>query len=228
MDCVLDCTRRSYWGECSADELIEQTKNIAAILLDAVRRARSIKQVIITSHSDSCGMLTPREDQTLPHGHPGYVFNEEDWTDMEKCLEMQSPYGAYIAGQTAVEKYALNWALEQPNIKVVSLCCGNLLGNVVRTNDKMDTFMESKVAPLILGSLKEIPRGYIRLTHTNDAVNLHVFAMEKKLEGRYLCVGHQVEWVELVDCMRKILPKIGKSLISGGQGPPSEVLPDWT
>ncbi len=227
MGCVFDCTRRSYWGECSNDELIEQAKNMTAILLSAVERSQNVKQVIITSHSDSCGLLTPREDQTLPHGHPGYTFKEEDWTDTEKCLEMQSPYGAYIAGRTTVEKYALNWGLEQQDVNVVSLCCGNLLGNIVKCNDKMDTFMESKIAPLTLGSLKEIPRGYIRLIHTMDAVNLHMFAMEKNLDGRYLCVGTQVEWVGLADCMRKVLPSIGKDLISRGEGPPSEVS-DWT
>ncbi len=226
VDCVFDCTRRSYWGECSVNELTEQAKNITAILLDAVKRSQSVTQVIITGHSDSCGLLTPREDQTLPHGHPGYVFNEEDWTDTGKCLEMQSPFGAYIAGQTDVEKYALNWGLEQQDVKVASLCCGNMLGNVVRTNDKMDTFMESKVAPLILGSLREIPRGYIRLIHTDDAVNLHMFAMKNNLSGRYLCVGTQVEWATLIDCMRKVLPKIGTGLISGGEGPPCEVIPD--
>ncbi len=227
MECVFNCTRRSYWAECSQDELIQQAKDIAAILLGAVERSQNVKQVIITSHSDSCGLLTPREDQTLPHGQPGYIFKEEDWTDMEKCLEMQSVYGAYIAGQAAVEKYALNWALERQDVKVASLCCGNMLGNIVKHNDKMGTFMESKVAPLILGSLKEIPRGYIRLIHTMDAVNLHMFAMEHNLDGRFLCVGTQVEWAGLVDCMRKVLPSIGKNLISGGEGPPSEVS-DWT
>ncbi len=227
MECVFNCTRRSYWGECTNDELIDQARNITAILLAAVKRSQNVKHVIITSHSDSCGLLTPREDQTLPHGHPSYIFKEEDWTDTQKCLEMESPYGAYIAGQTAVEQYALNWALEQQDVKVVSLCCGNMLGNVVKSNDKMDTFMESKVAPLILGSLKAIPRGYIRLIHTMDAVNLHIFALENKLDGRFLCVGSQAEWSQLVDCMRKVLPGIGKHLISEGEGPPSEVS-DWT
>jgi nucleoside-diphosphate-sugar epimerase len=210
------------------EDLVTHTCAGTQAILDAARRSSTVERIVVISHADACGMLTPKEDQMAEAEEGGFVFNESCLSDELKMLsgDMPNPnYAFHVAGKMKSEMMAMDWAKrEGEGISVVTLCMGNMLGRLVTFDDKFDSFIVEEVMPLITGDLDEIPNGYVSLVHLQDAVDAAVFAMKNDLSGRFLVLSMTVEWRQVAEVMRKMLPLSGLEQLQEGQEPPGDSL----
>jgi nucleoside-diphosphate-sugar epimerase len=174
------------------DELIVPARDGALRVLRAASEA-GVRRVVLTSSFAAIGS---------GHGHPGKVYDETSWTDVDG-----PGVSAYAKSKTIAERAAWDFVngdgtpLELAVVNPVAVL-GPLLGPDASTSIEL-------VRRLINGSMPGTPKVAYGIVDVRDVADLHVRAMTapEAAGERFLAMGEDFRWIsEMGEWLREALP----------------------
>jgi dihydroflavonol-4-reductase len=168
-------------------ELVEPAVKGTTQVLEACRKATSVKRVILTS---SVAAITDEPDSNK-------VFSEADWN--EKSSLKRNPY--YFS-KTLAEKAAWDFVKQQkPGFDLVTInpfmVIGPSLGPSLNESNKIFSDMLKGAFPTIM----TVNWGIVDV---RDVATSHILAMENPdASGRYLCANDSMSMTEVVNFLKQ-------------------------
>ncbi|MCB9641637.1 MAG: SDR family oxidoreductase [Myxococcales bacterium] len=188
-------------------EIVDVAVHGTEQIMEACRKAKEVKRLVITSSVAAIYNETPR---------PTHTYTEADWN--ESATLKNNPYAL---SKTLAEKAAWDLWKKQPEDERVDLItiCPALVWGPVYTEAHLHT-SPAVLYDVLLGKFPAIPNFSWGIVDVRDVAEAHVLALEKPhASGRYLC-SNQALWLhEAVQSLSKNFPNIKL---------PKRRLPDWT
>jgi len=207
-------------------DLLDPAVNGTVGILKEAAKVPSVKRVVITSS------FAAIMDGSKPADH---VRTEADWNPVtwEQALTSDA-YTAYLASKKLAEKAAFDFVEEnKPHFDVATLCPPYVFGPIVHHIDKLEELGEStKVFYEYVSGKREIEASKFDVyVDVRDLALAHLLAFENpKASGqRYLALGGNFNWQEVVDLAHKEFPNQTKARVGKpGTHPPTQFLADNT
>ncbi|KAJ3118442.1 hypothetical protein HDU96_001609 [Phlyctochytrium bullatum] len=187
-------------------ELVEPAKNGTVAVLEAAKKAGTVKTVVVTS---SLAAITDEP-------RPGYVFTEDDWNTKSSLTRNPYHYSKLVA-----EKAAWEFVEKNPNcFDLVVVCPTFVIGpaHSKAINGSVDTIY--RVATGAFPTKMNICWPYVDV---RDVALAHIRAFERisVTKGkRYLCSGETWSMGETCDYVKAQFPKFASKI-------PSITAPDF-
>lgn len=187
------------------NELIVPARDGALRVLKAASRA-GVKRVVMTSSQAAvCGSPLLKE---------GYIYDEQDWTDLTK--KTVTPYNQ---SKTIAERAAWEFVNQEKSIELATICPGLVCGPALEP--KVNTSLEL-VKRLMAGNLPMIPPIGYETVDVRDVADLHLLAMEKPngAGGRFMANAGFMWLHEMATTLRS-------SLVEEANKVPTRLAPAW-
>jgi nucleoside-diphosphate-sugar epimerase len=197
-------------GESYQTTLIEPAVKGTLNILEAAKKARSIRRVVITA---SCVSTIPWKDFTS--GSSSIIFNEASRTPLT-----QEPYDnsfeAYAASKVAAFNETESWlAKEKANISfdVINILPGFVIGKDELVTEASDALRGTNMP--VLGPVTGNDAGYTpsASVHLLDVASAHVKSLDSKVPGNqsYLLVAQDTKWEDTLDIVARNFPAAVKA-----------------
>lgn len=188
----------------SDDELIRPAREGTLRILHAAAR-QGTRRVVMTS---SCAAIS------YGVGSRQEPFTEDDWSVPDPV-----DTSAYERSKIAAERAAWAWQAKYPEVELVTICPGAILGPAM---GKHQSASAQIVGKLIDGSLPGLPRISFPIVDVRDVADLHVRALtaETAAGERYIASGPVLWMADIASVIREEFPAMAARL-------PRRNLPDW-
>jgi len=179
-------------------ELINPALNGTKNVFESIRRAGTVKKVILTSSMAAVGY----NGGQLP---PEHVYSEKDWSYVDYLTEKKI---YYPLGKTLAEKAAWEFIenmpeAERPRLVVINptLVVGPVLQPELNTSSEV-------IKDFITGKKNEIPQSTMGFVDVRDVALAHVLGLEvEEAAGRHLLIQQSLPWETICSILRKLFPE---------------------
>ncbi|KAG6438233.1 hypothetical protein SASPL_103170 [Salvia splendens] len=172
-------------------ELVQPALNGTLNVLKACSEAK-IGRVVVVS-SISAVLMIPDWPQDR-------VMDEDCWSDKEHCMKTNN---WYTYSKTVAEAEAWEYA-KKSGLSVVTVCPSLVLGPLLQETANASSLVLIK---LLKECYKEIENNLRKLVDVRDVAEALILVYEKPgAEGRYICLGHLITNLELVDMLKTFYP----------------------
>jgi nucleoside-diphosphate-sugar epimerase len=163
--------------------------------------------------------------------HPAseaFAYSEADWNNSALSLALESetsgnfaPHIAYSASKAAAERALWDWAAKhKPSWALCAVNPSVVTGPPVLWPDSPERLNETllPIWRIFSGEATEVPPGIGGMSYVDvrDVVRLHVWCMEHRATGRWLCTNGKGTMQAVADILRKEYPE--RKIVVGTPG----------
>uniref|UniRef100_A0A1D1YAM4 Bifunctional dihydroflavonol 4-reductase/flavanone 4-reductase n=1 Tax=Anthurium amnicola TaxID=1678845 RepID=A0A1D1YAM4_9ARAE len=163
-------------------------------VLEAARQAGA-RRVVLTS---SISAMVPNPAWALDH--PGRVFDEDSWTDVDYCKSREK---WYPVSKTQAEKTAWEYA-EKHGLDLVSILPSTCLGPLLQPGLNASSAV---IQQLLQGSNDTQEYHWLGCVHVRDVAAAQVLLLESpNASGRYFCTNGIYQFRDFAELVAKLCP----------------------